>query len=158
MATGHWRDSERVALVELHSLRFPRILFFSAESTACPFTPGVHLPLYRMKEQKIYTQFWTPFTQNKAEWHLCPSVSLDVRSCENHEWTKTTWNNKGLQSLKPAGHSRGCVRDDLYPHVMLINLPAPTITHSVMHHRVLYWHHIVLYWHHIGIITALSVT
>ena len=45
MTTGH-RHSERVALVELHCFRYPRIHLFSSEAAMGPLSPDILLPFY----------------------------------------------------------------------------------------------------------------
>lgn len=44
MTTSHWCHRKRVTLLELHRLRYPRILLFPSEAAAGPLSPGVHLP------------------------------------------------------------------------------------------------------------------
>lgn len=51
MTTSHRCHRKRVTLVELHRLRYPRVLLFPPEAAACPLSPGVHLAVWGERER-----------------------------------------------------------------------------------------------------------
>lgn len=64
MTTSHWCHHKRVTLLELHRLRYPRILLFPSEAAAGPLSPGVHLPFCGRSSRGIKPLAVSPNSQS----------------------------------------------------------------------------------------------